>query len=299
MDVLLEDFLGWLTTQRVREFGAPPATNTLVSYRMRMRGVIRTGELADSMELATTLSSRASWCALLDRLYARQAPVTVKGSVMTVRRFGEFAVARGLIDSHAVERKDGPKSVPGKPVVIYREDEVAKLLLYAKARGNLRLWMLLTTLAETGRRVGEMLNLTFDDLKLDADPPHIDLPRTKTRQCYVPLNRVLREEVWTEAHLATLKDEKREGRRRFHKDPAVYPFPSDYKTIQYHLHGLCEAAEIPYRAFHVLRHTRATVLIGRGVPIAAVSSLLGHGNVATTDRIYSHVNALDFTRYID
>jgi len=41
--------------------------------------------------------------------------------------------------------------------------------------------------------------------------------------------------------------------------------------------------------FHTLRHCAASLLMAEGVSIKAVSELLGHSDVATTLRIYSHV----------
>jgi integrase len=41
--------------------------------------------------------------------------------------------------------------------------------------------------------------------------------------------------------------------------------------------------------FHDLRHTCATLLLGRGVQAKFVQELLGHANITITLDIYSHV----------
>ena len=41
--------------------------------------------------------------------------------------------------------------------------------------------------------------------------------------------------------------------------------------------------------FHDLRHTTATLLLGRGVNPKIVSEMLGHSHVSVTLGIYSHV----------
>ena len=41
--------------------------------------------------------------------------------------------------------------------------------------------------------------------------------------------------------------------------------------------------------FHDLRHTCATLLLQQGVHVKFVQELLGHGNIALTLNVYSHV----------
>ncbi len=52
---------------------------------------------------------------------------------------------------------------------------------------------------------------------------------------------------------------------------------------------LNERAGAPPVRFHDLRHTSATLLLGRGVHLKIVSEMLGHSTVAITLDLYSHV----------
>lgn len=52
---------------------------------------------------------------------------------------------------------------------------------------------------------------------------------------------------------------------------------------------LLKKLEIPYKKFHSLRHTYATKLFEREVPIKTVQELLGHSDISTTSNIYTHV----------
>jgi integrase len=108
---------------------------------------------------------------------------------------------------------------------------------------------------------------------------------------------MLREEVWTPANVEKLRSGGLRGKTAH--DAATYPLPWTYKGAEHHLNKVTEAAGVECRGFHVFRHTRATALLAKGVPLNAVSQLLGHASVAVTAKIYDHTNALNFVDYID
>ena len=51
---------------------------------------------------------------------------------------------------------------------------------------------------------------------------------------------------------------------------------------------IIEVAGIPYRNFHVLRHTNATDLLAKGIPIVEVARRLGHSRISHTLELYGH-----------
>jgi integrase len=53
--------------------------------------------------------------------------------------------------------------------------------------------------------------------------------------------------------------------------------------------ALLERASLAPIRFHDLRHTCATLLMAAGVPVKAISEMLGHSDITTTLRIYAHV----------
>jgi integrase len=53
--------------------------------------------------------------------------------------------------------------------------------------------------------------------------------------------------------------------------------------------ALVRKADLPYIRVHDLRHSAATLLLGRGVPVKVVSEMLGHANVSITLNMYGHV----------
>jgi integrase len=52
---------------------------------------------------------------------------------------------------------------------------------------------------------------------------------------------------------------------------------------------LLARAGLPRMRFHDLRHTAATLLLGRGINPKIVSEMLGHSRIAITLHLYSHV----------
>ncbi len=55
------------------------------------------------------------------------------------------------------------------------------------------------------------------------------------------------------------------------------------------MQDLITRAGVPRIRFHDLRHTCASLLLGRGVAVHVVSRLLGHANAAITLRVYAHL----------
>ncbi len=57
---------------------------------------------------------------------------------------------------------------------------------------------------------------------------------------------------------------------------------------KYFWYAILAANGLPLKNPHQLRHTYATILIGKGVGIEYVSHQLGHSSLAITDRVYNH-----------
>lgn len=52
--------------------------------------------------------------------------------------------------------------------------------------------------------------------------------------------------------------------------------------------AIAERAGLGHLRFHDLRHTAASLMIARGVPVTTVAAVLGHANTSTTLAVYAH-----------
>jgi integrase len=291
----VERFVGWYIARCVREHGRKPAPKTIATKVSRLRSASRYAQQPVSVMLRTTFTSRAEWEILLAKLYANLEPGTVGNVVSTCRDFAAWAIDAGIIDESAIRDRDAPTQARVKPHELYTPEQVADLVVAARAvRGAGRRFSgLLLVVSETACRVGEALSLEWSQVHAHADPPHAILGQTKSgTQQYLALSDLVVKELFVDD---VLRDEVGNYRR----DGARYVFPWAYPSVRTMLLRLCERVGVPALGFHAFRHTKATALLANGVPINAVAGLLRHSSVAITERYYDHTSALTYAHYLN
>lgn len=293
-----KDYLRWYTNKRYRKTGRQPSIHTLQVKRAHIRTAAEITGSSSEEELGTVLADRARWDDLLDKLSVRMSSGTMRNAVYALRDFGDYAVAKGLIRSHVVQETDIPPKNPPKPITVYSAEEMELFVNAARAKG-LRWWLLVTFVADTGRRIGEALNLRWDQFR-PGSPPYFELPTNKTGEPqYVPVTRRLAAAL-TPENIAHLKAEKQGPfRGAYARDPEVFVFPWSYSTAMGRLRRFSEALGIEYRGFHNFRHTVITERLARGVPIQAIAALGGYTSPGVMLSRYNHATALDYARFME
>jgi integrase len=174
---------------------------------------------------------------------------------------------------------------PRGRVNYFSEEEISKLIVACSELprdGELVRDSILFAV-KTGCRQGEQLKLTWDSI--DWDNEEITFYDTKTGDDRVlPLTDSLKE-------LLQNRWNKRTSRE--------FVFDINKDTLLRRLKAVIKIAGLPSdKVWHEFRHSAATLMFDRNIPLPAVKELLGHRNTATTLR-YSHAtlqgkkNALD------
>lgn len=152
-----------------------------------------------------------------------------------------------------------------KKIEVFFADEIgrlAKKVLEAPSMAGVGVLLALNA----GLRLGELCALQYKDIDLCNGVIHV----TKTAQ---------RMKKGMHTHLA------RNEENYFLSGKSA---PLEPRTLQYQYRALLKAAGIPYRNFHVLRHTYASRCVEQGVDIKSLSEMLGHADVRTTLQVYVH-----------
>src|SRR5215831_3405911 len=140
--------------------------------------------------------------------------------------------------------------------------------------------LLIKTLLQTGARVSEFVNIKVEDFFLDEAMILITKGKGgKSR--YVPILPELAQELRT--HLG-----QRTVGYLFETNRATQYSP---RRIQQVIKETAEQAEITKRVYpHLLRHSVATTLLERGMPIEQIQKFLGHSKLETA-QIYAESSA--------
>jgi integrase len=147
-------------------------------------------------------------------------------------------------------------------------------------------WRTMITVAlRTGLRLGELLALRWTDVDLGTG--RIVVRRAVARGVIgTPKNGRTREVPLSKQALETLKSHARRGELVFCA-PAGEMLTKG--ATKWPLYRACKRAGLRRIGWHVARHTFASHLIMRGVPIRTVQELLGHSTIEMTTR-YAHLS---------
>lgn len=171
-----------------------------------------------------------------------------------------------------------PKKMPN----YLSEKETSKLIKAASS--DLRTNLIISLLAHTGMRVGELCNLKINDVDLDGNIIGIYSGKgDRDRIVIIPdyCKKLIEEYLPIRYRMNSLDDALIVSKKGTKLDSS---------TVQRIVRNLAHEAGITKKVTpHVLRHTFATAILRNGGDIRFIQQLLGHASVATT-QIYTHVD---------
>jgi integrase/recombinase XerD len=281
-----EEYLSWLEVERGR------SPRTLAAYRRDLaafdaalaeHGGRHDIERASSADVAAYLAS----------LRSSHSKASVARAHSSIRGFSRYLVEEGARDDDPTA--DLPSvSVSDMLPKALDEEETERLLgaVVGTGPGVLRDRALLEVLYGTGARVSEVVGLNLGDVA-DAVEVH-GLPLVRVlgkgdKERVVPLGQLARRALadWLSGEGRPLFVPER-WRRRSDAE-AVFLNARGGRLTRVGAFGVVKkyAARVGMEekvSPHVLRHSCATHMLGRGADVRVVQELLGHASIATTQR---------------
>jgi len=223
-------------------------------------------------------------------LYKKIADGFAKG---TVNRMLSFI--RHVFNLALDWKLTGVKENPAKCIKSFEEnnkveryvnpDEALVLKQALEASANASLKFIIAFLLVTGARKNEALKARWQDIDLNANVWRIPLSKSgKVR--HVPLSTTALQFLsLIKIHNAALLGHEAVT------CPFVFPNPNTLKpfsSVFYAWDTARKKAGLADVRIHDLRHTFASTLVNKGVPLYEVQKLLGHSQIRTTER-YAHL----------
>lgn len=180
-----------------------------------------------------------------------------------------------------------------REIETFTVEEIKNLFDWLQTSRNYKFYYPIILLAScSGCRLGEVLglkskNVLPDRIKIDnslqqtSKTPYDSPPKTEAgkREIYLP------KYVIEELQKAYKQNPLILGGYVFHTKNGTPISPRNFERAW---KRILELSNIPHKHFHALRHTHATELLAKGIPILQVSRRLGHSKTSHTLNIYGH-----------
>lgn len=219
-----------------------------------------------------------------------KAPRTVAGIITFLRSAFEHARRRGVINRNPMAGISRPRSKTPVEYTIYSAEQLGALL--ADVKGTM--WHVPLAIAVyTGMRRSEILGLQWRDVDFEAgfirvERQVLDSGETSTLKSTSARRRI---QIYGDLRSVLVEAAMRRQGKRPSDFVCIWPdgtlirptfFSQRWQEIR-------ERAGLPPARLHDLRHTFATMLLARGVPVKIVSEMLGHADPLITIRVYQSV----------
>ena len=272
--ILLDDFLN--------EYLAHSKTNKAPSTLRLEKGIAKTVKKHFGNVLLNTIDNYGLESYKTSRVTKGLKPASVNREIMAIKY-----MLRKAQEWKYIEHISNIKllKIPVRPIQFLSVEEIDSLINHSS------IWLkpIIIVLRNTGMRIGELLNLRFNDIDLVRG--YISVRSSKTNNYrIVPINKELSPLLyWLANNYIAPKGLKVSKRSDIQKEYLFCnPDGTRIKSIKTSFNKACKRAGIK-ATVHTLRHSFASHLVMNGVDLVSVKELLGHTSINTT-MIYSHVS---------
>ncbi|MBI3651005.1 MAG: site-specific integrase [Acidobacteria bacterium] len=210
------------------------------------------------------------------------------------------AMKFGLIHRNVAALVSPPKIVK-KEIQVLTVEQADKFL---ESIEDNRLAALYWTAIYLGLRRGELLGLRWQDidfeskiLRVSGSLQELDgkltltETKTETSRRSLPIPDMVLAKL--KAHRSKQLEKKLKRGSLWQETGLAfvtgYGTPISPRNLVRDFHAALEAVEIPRMPFHALRHSCATFLLSKGMPMRFIMNILGHSQISLTANTYSHV----------
>ncbi|HEV2460788.1 MAG TPA: tyrosine-type recombinase/integrase, partial [Ktedonobacterales bacterium] len=273
-----------------------PRTHQRYSELLRVHAIPALGRT-----LLARLSPQQVQALYATKLDAGLSPTTVHHLHAVLRTAIGYAERQRLVPRNVVALTTPPRIRRTEMRTLTAEQAQAFL---AAANGD-RLQALYVLAMSSGMRQGELLALRWADVDLDRASLRVRATLQKTSEGFTfaepKTSRSRRQIALAPMAVSSLRAHKaRQAEDRLRAGAAW----RDLDLVFANQNGgplqkgnllaksfapLLRRAGLPRFRFHDLRHTAASLLLARGVPVKVVSEMLGHASIAITLDTYAHI----------
>lgn len=234
----------------------------------------------------------------------------VKGIKRYINAGFHAALKHGYINKNYCTNTTLPKVVKENKITVLTKDEQK---IFLNGINNHKLKCAFYLALGTGLRQGELLALKWSDISFKDNT--VSITKSIKRVTFIDKegnkeSKIIEQQPKTETSIRVvpipqnvitiLKEHKKNQNELRLKQGELYSnldyifcneygLPIDSKKLTRNLQSVLKSLDITPIPFHGLRHTYATRLFEKGVPIKTVQVLMGHKDIQTTMNIYTHV----------
>lgn len=224
-----------------------------------------------------------------DAMLIKMSPISCLSIQKILKQSFEYALDHEYISENPYPKIKLPRK-DKKEVEVFSVEEMHKILSVKKYKGT-NYANIVEIAYRTGMRIGEIMVLKWEDIDFNNNFLSVKHTFSKYRN-----GKALIEKPKSKKSIRRIDLDKK-SREILKSIPQKSEYVFCGKTGNFLSHAIitkrfkemCENANVPYRCFHTLRHTHASILLANGVHPKVVQERLGHAKIGITLDTYSHL----------